>query len=889
MTSSWTGEPLIPGETPETIYRNTLDLNRFSNSVAKKLVTSYNRIIIDTTKKLEKIEKMPRAKQPAYKAARLRSLLRQVKNSLDGWSNKSADSIIKDLDGIAKLQSEFATAQIAKALPSGVESVIHPINISDSFAKSVVNTSPTQLNASLLSDDLKGKVTGKFSLTAKQGALINLPNGKSVRKSFRGLAASQADRFGKTVRDGMLIGETTPQIASRLIGTLSFGQQAKSVKQIALAGGELTKMANHQIQTIVHSAVQQVANTASQTVYKSNSDITKKYRYVATLDARTSPICRNLDGEEFLYGKGPEPLQHFRCRSTTVAVIDYEGLGVSPPSKPLGPRAASGGSVPAGTTYGKWLSKQDQKVKGQALGKGKVKYFNAMSKKYGPDQAIKKFVQKDGSEKTLTQLQKTYGKTPTTSKKLKPTPKVAKAPVKTKTTQKKAVDELIKKEGKYMAPVEIEKLKSGKLNPKDYIPLTSAQKKMIDLSVDEVTLKKAEQKLVAETAKKEKEKAAKAKALGIDPTVVKSKKASAQKIPKFGTKEYDKWKKDITDEIKDLKKDLGKATKLADKATSDYDFDKPLSLDRKEQRRFERLHGIRRAEEYTAEAKRNKAKLRTLKSEFKKKTTDKIYNTDYKYKGEDLVKDEWVDLGPARIKKMGYIIDDKRLDGTKVKGWSSEFEFLEDAVSKWKGGSRSYQAVQAYRLDKAGVKLSNFGKSRARTGQLLFDPKNKTKAEIKRKKAAYDRFAKKADALEKFVERSPTYSGEIKRGVQLDPDKFHNFIQDLVDGNQSAVMESWSSDWETANDFAGIKQIGKKFYTNDRVWEEGSISARLTVKKNKYGSSIQELGDGFTHEKEVLIPSKVRYQVVDIKTTPILEDGTDDVLEELWEITLEQI
>ena len=536
MTSSWTGEPLIPGEIPETIYRNTLDLNRFSNSVAKKLVLSYNRIILDAVKQLEKIEQMPRAKQPAYKAARLRALLRQMKGSLNKWSNNSAQEMIKDLDGVAKLQSEFAVDQIQKALPVGVTSVVHPINVTEAFAKAVVNTEPTDLNAALLSDDLKGKVTGKFSLTAKEGALINLPNGKSVKKSFRGLAASQADLFGRAVRDGMLVGETTPQIAARLLGRLRFGQTAgydpktktwtiddKSIKQIALAGGQATKMANHQIQTIVHSAVQQVANTASQTVYKSNSDITKKYRYVATLDARTSPICRELDGNEYFYGKGPEPPQHFRCRSTTVAVIDYKGLGVPPPSKPLGPRAASGGSVPAGTTYGKWLSKQDQKVKEQALGKRKVKYFNAMSKKYGPDQAIKKFVQKDGSEKTLAQLQKSYGTTPTTSKRLKketiPRPKVAgpgtpplrltkkgplspmvaKPPVKIKTTQKKAVDELIKKEGKYMTPAEIEKLKSGKLKPEDYKPLSTAQKKMIDKSV------------------KGKELVTKPKALGIDP------------------------------------------------------------------------------------------------------------------------------------------------------------------------------------------------------------------------------------------------------------------------------------------------------------------------------------------------------------------------------------
>jgi SPP1 gp7 family putative phage head morphogenesis protein len=49
----------------------------------------------------------------------------------------------------------------------------------------------------------------------------------------------------------------------------------------------------------------------------------KKYRYVATLDSRTSSICAALDGREFEYGKGPMPPQHFNCRSTTVP-IDYD-------------------------------------------------------------------------------------------------------------------------------------------------------------------------------------------------------------------------------------------------------------------------------------------------------------------------------------------------------------------------------------------------------------------------------------------------------------------------------------------------------------------------------------------------------------------------------------
>jgi len=41
--------------------------------------------------------------------------------------------------------------------------------------------------------------------------------------------------------------------------------------------------------------------------------VTKKYRYLATLDSRTSAICRSLDGKEFKYGDGPLPPVHFNC------------------------------------------------------------------------------------------------------------------------------------------------------------------------------------------------------------------------------------------------------------------------------------------------------------------------------------------------------------------------------------------------------------------------------------------------------------------------------------------------------------------------------------------------------------------------------------------------
>ena len=38
-------------------------------------------------------------------------------------------------------------------------------------------------------------------------------------------------------------------------------------------------------------------------------------------------VCKRiLMVRKFAYNKGPTPPQHFNCRSTTVPVVDYEGL-----------------------------------------------------------------------------------------------------------------------------------------------------------------------------------------------------------------------------------------------------------------------------------------------------------------------------------------------------------------------------------------------------------------------------------------------------------------------------------------------------------------------------------------------------------------------------------
>jgi SPP1 gp7 family putative phage head morphogenesis protein len=85
-------------------------------------------------------------------------------------------------------------------------------------------------------------------------------------------------------------------------------------RSIVASGGELTAMADNQIMALVRTSINQVANSASQQVYEANQDITKKYRYVATLDSRTSSICAALDGREFEYGKGTNAAAAFQLQ-----------------------------------------------------------------------------------------------------------------------------------------------------------------------------------------------------------------------------------------------------------------------------------------------------------------------------------------------------------------------------------------------------------------------------------------------------------------------------------------------------------------------------------------------------------------------------------------------
>lgn len=109
-----------------------------------------------------------------------------------------------------------------------------------------------------------------------------------------------------------------------------------------------------------------VASEAKQAFINDNKDIIKGIKVVATLDSRTSPICRHLDHQFMPTHKAKYPPYHFNCRSSFEIIYDgYE----SPKNR------ASESGVTENVGYYEWLKKQTPDYQDEVLGKARGKLF----------------------------------------------------------------------------------------------------------------------------------------------------------------------------------------------------------------------------------------------------------------------------------------------------------------------------------------------------------------------------------------------------------------------------------------------------------------------------------------------------------------------------------
>ena len=179
-------------------------------------------------------------------------------------------------------------------------------------------------------------------------------------------------------------------------------------------GGEATKEVKRNARALIRTAFNQIANTTHMAVYENNQEVTSSYIYQAVLDGRTSDICISLDNTVYRYDDPARrvPPQHINCRSWIEPVIDYKKLGITPPkeSRKAAARNLSGQdkeaarasgrttSVPEGTTYEKWLTRQPKGFQNEVLGNQKAELWREGKI------SLKDLVDKDNNTRTVEQL-----------------------------------------------------------------------------------------------------------------------------------------------------------------------------------------------------------------------------------------------------------------------------------------------------------------------------------------------------------------------------------------------------------------------------------------------------------------------------------------------------
>lgn len=182
--------------------------------------------------------------------------------------------------------------------------------------------------------------------------------GDSTEKWFESmLQQPTADRTRAWVTTGIQEGLTVDEITRGLVGTRT-------------QTGVLEKP-REAVNTLVRTSATHASAIGRTEAFKSLG--VKWWRFVATLDSKTSLQCAAHDGEIFPIGEGPMPPLHPNCRSVmTPAFSENE--------EPIGTRASIDGQVPATTTFSDWIEKmpageQDKwfgKAKGAAFRAGKV-------------------------------------------------------------------------------------------------------------------------------------------------------------------------------------------------------------------------------------------------------------------------------------------------------------------------------------------------------------------------------------------------------------------------------------------------------------------------------------------------------------------------------------
>lgn len=349
----------------DAMVRHQIGLMRLSGSLRNDVLKILDATEQDLSDKIRSRLRSHRGLDTPRSVTRLQSLLKAIRvTRLKAWSDVNK-VWVRELIELSKAEPAFTSAALETVVPT----VLNTVLPAPEFLARIAVTRPFQ--------------------------------GKILRGWASEIARADIARIETQIRIGMVQGESSAQIARRVVGTAK------------LRGRDgVTEISRRQAAGITRTAVNAISNQARREFNKANQALFARELYVATLDSRTTPICQSLDGERFPVGEGPYPPVHFNCRSLRIAILDGRVLGTRPMreftepqmvrefSKNAGlprtfnrradlPRGTKGsfdkfkakrireltGRVPAKVNYEQWLRRQSVQFQDDILGPARGKLF----------------------------------------------------------------------------------------------------------------------------------------------------------------------------------------------------------------------------------------------------------------------------------------------------------------------------------------------------------------------------------------------------------------------------------------------------------------------------------------------------------------------------------
>lgn len=320
----------------DDLIRHRVELQRFAAGLARRIRLILNRAEPGLRARLKlRLENMAGGFDPGPATTRRLRKLEQFIKDLNGPAFDEVDRLVRtELTKLVKLEAGVGAAIISGNLP-----VIVALTIPDARTlRSVVFARPMER--------------------------------RILRDWLANFEAADRRRFMDEIRQGLLFNETPTEISRRIFGTSNAGG-VDGVREISRRGAS----------ALANTVTAAIFNGALQALYDANRSVIKKEIYVATLDSRTTPICRSLDGNIYNAGEGEFPPIHINCRSIRVPAVNGKAIGTRPSNTaterqlrglrgPARRRAVEKlvGQVPASTTYQEWLTGQSVSFQNEILG-----------------------------------------------------------------------------------------------------------------------------------------------------------------------------------------------------------------------------------------------------------------------------------------------------------------------------------------------------------------------------------------------------------------------------------------------------------------------------------------------------------------------------------------